>query len=97
MNEQNNNEEVARVDDPKNKAKRMVPFHIHLSSNPKTGRQKKAHARTLAMVTDPKNVANDPPHIDTRSNKGRNIRRKRAAARRKATEKSKNTQKNILS
>jgi hypothetical protein len=94
MNEADDEKEVIYIGDPETKPKRALPFRI--SSNGKTGRQKKAHARTLAMIADPKNIDDEPPHIDTRSNKGRAIRRKRAAARRKAEEKFNNTRKKEL-
>jgi hypothetical protein len=33
--------------------KRALSFRTFLGTNPKTGRQKKAHARTMALVTNP--------------------------------------------
>jgi hypothetical protein len=36
------------------KRKRALTFRLFLGTNPKTGRQKKAHARAMALVTNSK-------------------------------------------
>jgi hypothetical protein len=39
-------------DQPPTKRKRALTFRTFFGTDPKTGRQKKAHARTVALVTN---------------------------------------------
>jgi hypothetical protein len=61
------------------KRARAKGFHIYLGTDPKTKRQKKAHARTLAIVQKP-----DEPAPLTKPQKKRLRLKKRRELRKKA-------------
>jgi hypothetical protein len=65
------------------KRERALNFHISLGNNPKTGRQKKAHARTVAIATKPTLLdAQEAKHLSKpqqkrlRVKRGRELRKK---------------------
>jgi hypothetical protein len=90
MDEPDDEKEVIHIGNPENKPKRALSFRI--SRGGKTGRQKKDHARTIKMIADPKNIADNPPKQKlSRGQQKRLDYHKRLARQAAAKEKAANT------